>query len=64
LGTDGQIGSFCPHAIHQFIILMFAGGEILAQAAQGVVWSPSLEVFQSHGDVALKDVVMATVGSS
>jgi len=24
--------------------------------AQGVVGSPSLKVFQSHGDVALKDV--------
>ena len=25
--------------------------------AQGVVGSPSLEVFQNHGDVALRDVV-------
>ena len=25
--------------------------------AQGVVESPSLEVFRSHGDVALRDVV-------
>jgi len=27
-----------------------------------VVGSPSLEVFQSHGDVALRDVVMGMVG--
>jgi len=31
-------------------------------AAQGVVESPSLEVFMNHGDVALRDVVMNTVG--
>jgi len=27
-------------------------------AAQGVVGSPSLQVLQRHGDVALRDVVM------
>jgi len=32
-------------------------GEALAQAAQRVVRSPSLEVCQNHGDVALRDVV-------
>ena len=31
-------------------------------AAQGVVGSPSLEESQSHGDVALRDVVMGMVG--
>ena len=29
----------------------------MMQAAQGVVGSPSLEVFKNHGDVALGDVV-------
>ena len=28
------------------------GGDVLAEAAQGVVGSLSLEVFQNHGDVA------------
>lgn len=64
MGLGGQIGSFHPHAIHQFIILVFVGGEILAQAAQRVVGSLSLEVFQSHGDVPLKDMVMGMVESS
>ena len=33
------------------------------RAAQGVVvGSPSLEVLQNHGDVALRDVVMGMVG--
>jgi len=31
-------------------------------AAQGVGGSPSLEVFQNHGHVALKDVAIGTVG--
>ena len=31
-------------------------------AAQGMVGSPSLEVFQSHGDVAVRDVVMGVGG--
>ena len=31
-------------------------------SAQGVMGSPSLEVFQSRGDVALRDVVMGMVG--
>lgn len=30
-------------------------------ASQGVVGSPSLEVLQSHGDVALRDVIMSMV---
>ena len=29
----------------------------IGTAAQGVLGSPSLEVFQNHGDVALRDVV-------
>ena len=29
----------------------------MAQLPRGVVGSPSLEVFQNHGDVALRDVV-------
>ena len=31
-------------------------------AAQGVVGSPTLEVLQKYGDVALRDVVMCMVG--
>jgi len=34
----------------------------MAQAAQGLVGSPSLKVFQNHGNVALRDVVMGMVG--
>ena len=33
-----------------------------ARAAQGVVGSPSLEVFQNHRAVALRDVGRGTVG--
>ena len=32
------------------------------QVLQEVLGSPSLEVSQNHGDVALRDVVMGTVG--
>ena len=32
-------------------------GDALAQLPKEVVGSPSLEVFQNHGDVALRDVV-------
>jgi len=32
-------------------------GGAMAQLPKEVVWSPSLGVFQSHGDVALGDVV-------
>jgi len=34
----------------------------IGTAAQGVVAAPSLEVAKNHGDVALRDVVMGTVG--
>jgi len=36
--------------------------QCIGTAAQGVVESPSLEVFRDHGDVALRDVVMGMVG--
>lgn len=36
-------------------------GNVLAQAALGVVESLSLEVFKDCGDVALRDVVMGMV---
>ena len=38
------------------IISSLSGGAV-AQLPKEVVWSPSLGVFQSHGDVALGDVV-------
>ena len=31
-------------------------GDAVAQLPREVVWSPSLEVFKNHGDVALGDV--------
>ena len=31
--------------------------DAVAQAAQGVLESPSLEVFKKHGDVTLRNVV-------
>ena len=34
----------------------------MAQLPREVVGSPSLEVLQNHGDVALRDVVRGTVG--
>ena len=37
-------------------ISSLSGGAV-AQLPKEVVWSPSLGVFQSHGDVALGDVV-------
>ena len=37
--------------------LLRKSGAAVAQAAQGVVQSPSLEVFQSRVDAALRDVV-------
>ena len=42
---------------YEEIFLLRKSGEAVAQAAQGVVGSPSLEVFKSCVDVALRDVV-------
>ena len=45
------------HVGYQKKFLFRSSGDALAQAAQRVVESPSLEVFRDHGDVALRDVV-------
>jgi len=37
-------------------------GDAVAQGCPGRWWSPSLEVFQNVGHVALRDVVMGMVG--
>ena len=37
--------------------ILMKSNNALAQAAQEVVESPSLEVFKNYGDVALRDVV-------
>ena len=37
-------------------LVIAKSGAAVAQSAQGVVGSPSLEVFRSRGDVALMDV--------
>ena len=44
------------HLISERVVLQWH------RAAQGAVGSPSLEVFQNCGDVALRDVVMGMVG--
>ena len=46
------------HLISERVVLQWH------RAAQGAVGSPSLEVFQNCGDVALRDVVMGTVQAS
>jgi len=46
---EGQVGYQ-----EQFLL---RSGDALAQDAQGGVGSPSMEVFQNRGDVALRDVV-------
>ena len=36
--------------------LLQRSGNVLEQAVQGVVESPSVEVFKKHRDIALRDV--------
>ena len=40
----------------------FSERAVMQQHREGRGGSPFLEVFENHGDVALKDVVMDTVG--